>query len=96
MTCIFYENGYININSFSKKISIKHHAINLLEKNRNKIDWCNLLENPGIFELDYKRIEIILEDLMKVELHPNWIKNSLICGWILWIFITLNLSNHYA
>jgi hypothetical protein len=66
-------------------LSINPNAINLLEKNIDKIDWYYLSQNPNIFELDNiemseNRIKIILEELIKNVWHPKRIIKYLELG----------------
>ena len=41
----------------------------LKEQNLDKINWCDLIENPSIFQLDYQalqqRIEVFKEELIQ-------------------------------
>jgi len=73
---------WINIHKLSwKKISYTPNAINLLEKNQDKIDLFWLSENPSIFELDYdalkERCAIYKQELLKNALHPSRIQKYL-------------------
>ena len=57
-------------------LSANPNAIHLLEKNQHKIYWSYLSTNPSIFEVDYKTmkkqmVDIYLEELMMVALHPK-------------------------
>ena len=69
-------------------LSSNSNAIPLLEKNLNKLHedcWESLSKNPSIFELDYKKmkkqmVEIYLEELMMVALHPTRISAWLDAG----------------
>ncbi len=49
-------------------------AIKLLEHNQNKITWDWLIQNPRIFNYDYKQMKqncmLFKEDLMKNRFHP--------------------------
>ena len=49
-------------------------AMQLLEKNPDKIRWWHLSENPHIFKYDYKQMKdncmLFKEDLMKNRFHP--------------------------
>ena len=55
--------------------SSESNGIHLLEQNLDKIDWCDLVNNPSIFEIDYhalqKRIEIFKEELIQKCFHPS-------------------------
>jgi len=56
-------------------LSDSPEAIQLLEKNQDKIDWSKLCENPAIFELDYNQMkknnEIMEEELIKEVMKPS-------------------------
>jgi hypothetical protein len=62
--------------------------MHLLEKNQDKLDnscWYFISHNPYIFELDLKKmkkqmVDIYLEELMKVALHPRRISAWLDAG----------------
>ena len=62
-------------------LSSNPNAINIIEKNKNKINYRLLSENPSIFELDYdyldKRCNIFKEELIKKTLHPSKIMKLL-------------------
>jgi len=56
-----------------------------LEKNEEKIDWEYFSSNPSIFEIDYETmkkqmVDIYLEELMMVTLHPKRISAWLDAG----------------
>jgi len=58
------------------------NASELLENNRDKINWECISENPAIFKLDYdaiktRLISVIEEDLMKVCYHPDRLERHL-------------------
>ena len=63
-------------------LSLNPGAIDLLEKNQDKIHWRMLSENPAIFELDYlslkNRIQPLVEELMQKCYHPNRLKKYLL------------------
>jgi hypothetical protein len=52
--------------------------MNILKKNKDKIDWNYLSINQSIVELDYKalkeRCHIYMEELIQKTLHPNKIQ----------------------
>ena len=37
-------------------MSINPNAIEILENNKNKINWINISSNPSIFTYDYQKI----------------------------------------
>ncbi len=71
----FHELAFYHNCVLSKNLS----AIDLLQKNKNKIIWTQLSKNPNIFELDYdffyRRMNIIRKELMEKTWHPERIKD---------------------
>ena len=51
-------------------------AKRIVEANPDKIDWDWLLENPGIFELDYN-IDQFKEELIANVLHPQRVQRMM-------------------
>jgi hypothetical protein len=68
-----------NINKIDwNKFSANPNALHILSQphNSHKIDWKNLSQNSGLFELDYiamsrQRTNIIAQELMTKALHPS-------------------------
>jgi hypothetical protein len=56
-------------------LSVNPNAIDLLLKNKEKIDWIMIWSNPGIFTYDYSfmkmRANLYKEELMSVLFHPR-------------------------
>jgi hypothetical protein len=57
------------------ELSYNSNAIELIEKNKEKIDWYNLSINPSIFTYDYEKIsknfEELGEEIIAKALHPK-------------------------
>jgi hypothetical protein len=72
----------ININWW--QLSANPNAIEIIEQNLDKVK-CFILQNPNIFELDYPKMSkertwIILEDLVKMAIHPTRVQKLLDMG----------------
>jgi hypothetical protein len=65
-------------------LSRNPNAIHLLEQNPNEIDWCQLSQNPSIFELDYnaikERCSVYKWELLEVAFHPSRIEKYIATG----------------
>ena len=65
-------------------LSTNPNAIDILERNPDKISWFSLSKNPSIFELDYKGMKemcsIYKEDLICKAIHPSRIVKYLNMG----------------
>ena len=65
-----------------KILSSKEYAIDILEKNMNKICWSVLCKNPNaihlIAKLDYEKMrsenQQLFQELIAYLCHPNWIQ----------------------
>ena len=66
------------------QLSANPSAIHIIEQNLDKVK-CFILQNPNIFELDYQKMSkertwIILEDLVKMAIHPTRVQKLLDMG----------------
>ena len=66
-------------------LSMNPSAIKILERNKDKINWYWLSQNPAIFEYNYlkmaqQRMTILREELMMKSLHPSRIERLIELG----------------